>query len=157
MALNMGVCDLFIYFLILFLFCFLCLFLTQPVALDKRLISQIRGWQFNVRPLEVAVTPKSFDFLRWGSNLHFVGRKTPNTVTEQEEDAAHEHVIRGLDGLRSVVTADARAERLLSTLTPSESLVLASSYKQQVSMIEASLRLTASFFCCLFWFSIPSV
>lgn len=58
-------------------FCNLLIFLIQSVALDRcYFLLQIRVWQFNVRPLEVAVTPKSFDFLRRGSNLHFVRRKT---------------------------------------------------------------------------------
>lgn len=90
--------------------------------------------------------PKEFTFSETGSNLHFVRRKTESIVTGQEEDAVHEHTSRSLCAEWSVGTAEARTERLLRTLAPFESPELAISRKEQVSMFEVSVRLTASFF-----------
>lgn len=58
----------------------------------------------------------------------------------------HEHTSRSLCAEWSAGTAETRTERLLRTLAPFESPELAISLKEQVSMFELSLRLTASFF-----------
>lgn len=116
---------------------------------------QVRVWQFNLRPLEVAVTPNSFDFLKWGSNLHFVRLRTLSTVTELEDAAAaHEHIIRRLYGLRSVETAETRTESRLLTLAASESLVLAISSNSRCSWLRRLCVWQPVVFLFLFFFSL---